>query len=407
MRETSTDYRRPHRPRAVRLANRVGAGLARLGARASLEPDDLLRTAMRRTGLADFGDPSFREPFEVLLRSIEDEARLHPVGRLITRERLIGVLVNRLRVARALRAGAVAPELAAPIVITGLQRTGTTLLHRVLASDPRLRWLASWEALHPAPVTPDRRLANAERAERGLAYFAPDFFAIHSVEARAPEEDVLLLDYAFLSTVPEATLRVPAYARWVEQQDQRPAYRYMRTLLSVLSAQRGGKKRWLLKTPHHLEWLDTLLEVFPGARVIWTHRDPATTVGSFCSMIAHGRGVFSDEIDPHEIGVSWGDKIARLLERGMDARERAPAGTFHDVRYEDLVADPMAEVRRIYAFLGESLPLHVERRMQATLEASPQHRHGVHRYRLADFGLREDALHQRFARYRARFVRAA
>ena len=404
MRETSTDYRRPHRPRAVRLANRAGAVLARLGARASLEPDDLVRAAMRRTGLDDFGEPPLSEPLEVLLRSIEDEARLHPIGRLITRERLIGVLVNRLRVARALDAGPT-PELSPPIVITGLQRTGTTLLHRVLASDPRLRWLASWEALHPAPITPDRRLANAQRAERGLAYFAPDFFAIHPVEARAPEEDVLLLDYALLSTVPEATLRVPTYAQWVERQDQRPAYRYLRTLLSILSAQRGANKRWLLKTPHHLEWLDTLLEIFPGARVIWTHRDPATTVGSFCSMIAHGRGVFSDEVDPVEIGVSWGDKIARLLDRGMDARERAPAGTFHDVRYEDLVADPMSEVRRIYAFLGESLPPHVERRMRSTLEASPQHRHGVHRYRLADFGLREDALHERFARYRSRFVR--
>src|SRR5690606_2192440 len=144
--------------------------------------------------------PSVREPREVLVRSIEDEARLHPIGRLITRERLIGVLTNRLRVARELARDPriEAMELAPPIVITGLQRTGTTLLHRVLGSDPRLRWLASWEAIQPAPASRERRIANAERAERALAYLAPDFFAIHPVEAHAPEEEVLLLDYTLL-----------------------------------------------------------------------------------------------------------------------------------------------------------------------------------------------------------------
>jgi hypothetical protein len=402
MRETSTDYRRPYRPRAIAIANRIGA-------RAPLPRFDLerlLEAARKRTGLSDFGDPSFREPLAVLLSSIEEEARLHPVGRLITRERLLGVLANRLRVSLALARDRRIERtpLEGPIVITGLQRTGTTLLHRVLASDPRLRWLASWEALHPAPIEGrDRRQENARRAEKALAYLAPDFFAIHPVEALAPEEDVLLLDYAFRSTVPESTLRVPSYARWLEAQDQRPAYRYMATLLRVLGSQAGAGKRWLLKTPHHLEWLDVLFEVLPGTRVIWTHRDPTVTVGSFCSMIAHGRGVFSDEIDPHEIGRDWGRKIARLIDRAMDTRERAAGGTFHDVRYEALVRDPMSEVRRIYRFLDMELPREVEREMQRTLDASPQHRHGRHVYALEDFGLREGELRERFRAYRERF----
>lgn len=412
MRETSTDYRHPHRPRAIALANALGRRMERLGVEASLAPEALLEAARRRTGLSDFGDASFREPLAVLARSIEDEARLHPVGRLITRERLIGVLANRLRVADALASDPLiaANPLAPPVVITGLQRTGTTLLHRLLASDPRRRFLASWEALHPAPPSrhrgEDPRIANARRAERALAYLAPDFFAIHPVEALAPEEDVLLLDYAFRSTVPEATLRVPAYSRWLEDQDQRPAYRYMATLMRVLSAQHGAGKRWLLKTPHHLEWIDTLLEVFPGTKIIWTHRDPTTTLASFCSMIAHGRGVFSDAVDPVEIGHDWGGKIARLIDRAMESRERAPEGTFHDVRYEDFVRDPVAAVRRIYAFLGDPFPPHVEARMRATLDASPQHRHGKHRYRLDDFGLDTREVRERFAAYRARFLDA-
>jgi hypothetical protein len=403
--ETSTEYRRPYRPWAVAWANRVGRTV---GLSTSLAPRDLLAEARRRTKLGDFGDPSFHEPMGVLLRSIEREARLTPLGRLITRERLVGVLANRLRVSEARRRepGIVQGRLEPPVIITGLQRTGTTLLHRLLATDPRRRWLASWEALHPAPPLdgPDGRIRNAERAQRALQYLAPDFFAVHPVRARGPEEDVLLLDYAFRSTVPEATLRVPSYSRWLEEQDQRPAYEYMATLLRMLSAQRKPEARWLLKTPHHLEWLDVLLDVFPGAKVVWTHRDPAVAVPSFCSMVAHGRGVFSDHVDPLEIGREWGRKTARLVDRALAARDRAPEGTFFDLPYDELTADPLAAVRRIYAFLGDELDDDVLRRMRATLEGHPQHAFGRHVYRPEDFGLRPAAIRERFADYARRFL---
>ncbi|MCB9595501.1 MAG: sulfotransferase [Sandaracinaceae bacterium] len=407
MRQTSRDYGRPYRPRAIALANRV---LPRLG---RLERDALLDAARARTGLDDFGPDDFLEPLDVLLDSIAAEARLSPVGHLVTRERLIGVLANRLLVfAAADRATREAP-LAAPLVITGLQRTGTTLLQRLLASDPRRRWLASWEALHPAPAAGrtllggDRRIAAAVTAERALGYLAPDFFAVHPVQAYGPEEDVLLLDQAFRSTVPEATLRVPTYAAWLETIDQRPAYEHERLLLQVLSRQRGGSKRWLLKTPHHLEWLDVLLDVFEGARIVWTHRDPVVTVASFCSMVAHGRGVFSDEVDPREVGRDWGRKVARMVERALATRDGGHESAFVDVDYADLVRDPMAEVRRIYAAVGDELTEEAERRMRRTLASHPQHQHGVHRYALEDFGLDEGSLRDAFGPYRARFVRGA
>ncbi|MGE0785154.1 MAG: sulfotransferase [Sandaracinaceae bacterium] len=411
MRETSTDYRHPYRPRAIAIANRV---LSRLGSLqpsltrdGSLRAETLLDAASKRTGLRDFGPDDFREPLDVLLRSIEDEARLSPVGRAITVERLTGVLANRLRAADASRSLG-ADTLAPPVVITGLQRTGTTLLHRLLSADPNRRWLASWEALTPTPLGGwslgrEPRIVAAERAERALQFLAPDFFAVHPVQAHAPEEDVLLLDQSFRSTVPEATLRVPTYAAWIEQQDQRPAYDTLRRLLRLLSRQRGEGKRWVLKTPHHLEWLDDLFAVFPGARVVWTHRDPVTTVASFCSMIAHGRGVFSDDVDPHEIGRDWGRKVARMVDRAMDARTRHP-DAFIDVAYGDLVADPMQQIVRIYEALGEELTDEAERRMRQMLESHGQHRFGKHRYRLEDFGLREDALRERFAKYLARHI---
>ena len=410
MRETSTDYRHPHRPRAIALANRVGRVASRVGLRAPLDFGALMEAARRRTGLEDFGDPSFREPMTVLLDSIASEARLSPVGRVITRERLVGVLANRARVEAAVRADpciATRP-LAAPLVIIGLQRTGTTLLHRLLASNPRRRWLASWEALHPAPAErrggQDPRVTAAERAERALSYLAPDFFAVHPVQARGPEEDVLLLDFAFRSTVPESTLRVPTYARWLEGVDQRPAYEHMALLLRLLSSQREGDARWLLKTPHHLEWLDVLLDVFPGTQIVWTHRDPLQTVPSFCSMIAHGRGIFSDHVDPHEVGRDWSRKIARLVDRAMETRRTRAGAAFLDVQYEALVRDPIAQLRRVHEFTGEDFTDEVERRASDALAAHPQHAFGKHRYRLEDFGLTEGELRERFAPYRSRFV---
>jgi len=404
MRETSRDYARPYRPTAIALANRA------LPALGSLRADDLMAAAAKRTGLDDFGGDAFREPLEILLASVRDEARLSPVGRLITRERLVGVLANRLRTIAAADASVRAMPLAPPVVIAGLQRTGTTLLHRLLSSDPRRRWLASWEALHPAPsgdrtlLGADARIAAAVRAESALRYLAPDFFAVHPVKAYGCEEDVLLLDQAFLSTTAEATMHVPTYAAWVERQDNTPAYALEHLLMKLLSRQRGEGKRWLLKTPHHLEFLDVLFAVMGDATILWTHRDPTETVPSFCSMVSHGRGVFSDAVDPREVGRHWGRKTAYMIERAMAVRDDGREERFIDVFYEDLVRDPLAEVARIYDRLGEPLTAEAERRMRRTLEAHPRYGHGVHRYEASDFGLSEGGIAERFAAYRARFI---
>lgn len=408
-RVTSTSYERPYRPRPIALANAIGR---RLGASVSLAPDDLLRAAEARVpGATDFGDPRFREPLAVLSRSLDEEARLTPIGRWLVRERVVGLLANRLRVERALaRRPDVRDVALAPLtVIVGLQRTGTTLLHRLMSADPARRWLASWEALHPVPLDPRAplsaaprdRMARARMAERALAYLAPDFFAVHPIDAEQAEEDVLLLDLSLRSTVSEATLSVPSYSRWLEENDQRPAYEGLAMLLRLLSAQRGTR-RWLLKTPHHLEHLDVLFDVFPDARVVWTHRDPAVAVPSFASMVAHGRGVFSDAVDPREVGSEWLRKTARLVSRAMETRSRKERA-FVDVRYEDLVADPIREVRRVYDALGDRFTPDLERRMRAVLDAHPQHKHGHHRYRAEDFGLDEERVRARFAPYLARF----
>jgi len=408
VRETSTDYERPYRPLPIRAANRVLAGLR---AGPELSPDALLQAAEGRVGASDFGPSPLHEPLARLCASLEDEARLSPVGRLLVRERLLGLLTSRLRVERCLaRRPDVRDMPLAPLtLIVGLQRTGTTLTHRLFTADPQRRWLASWEALSPAPLnhcaglsaSPRPRIRAARIAERSLRYLAPDFFAVHPVDADEAEEDVMLLDHTLLSTVSEATLRVPSYSAWLEEQDQRPAYRMMALLLRLLSAQRGTR-HWVLKSPHHLEWLEVILELFPDTRVVWTHRDPAVAVPSFCSMVAHGRGIFSDSVDPREVGDEWLRKTARMVERALEARA-SHESQFVDVRYEDLVADPVAEMRRVYAVLGDRFTPDTERRMRAKLAVHPQHKHGRHRYDPADFGLDTARVHAAFTGYLERF----
>ncbi len=402
----------------VRLANRiVGSLLKRRVLRISLDEAALIEAAEERTGLLDLGDASFRQPMRVLLRAIEQEARLHAVGRMITRERMIAALATRMRLEELLRRTPRIEQerIERPIVIVGLPRTGTTLLHRLLASDPRVRALASWEALSPVPLEGegerDRRIAAARRAESGLRWMAPDFFAVHPIDALAPEEDVLLLDLAFRSTVPESTLRVPSYAHWLEGEDQRPAYRYLHRVLQALQWQRpitraeteGEQARWVLKTPHHLEWLDVLLEVLPDATIVWTHRDPHQVVPSFCSMLAHGRGVFSDEVDPHEIGRSWLRKGARMMSRAMQVRATVGEERFVDVHYRTLMENPLAVMRTIEERAGLRWNRDVETRMRDMLRSEVQHRHGVHRYDLSAFGLAERDVDKSFEEYRATF----
>jgi hypothetical protein len=404
------ENQKPYRPLMIAALNRLGQALGKLGVGTGpLDEAELLRGARARTGLSEFGDQSFREPLGVLIDAVEREARLHTVGRLITKTRLIGALGLRLRVqAYVTRHPEVhTMELEPPIVIAGLQRTGTTMLHRLLASDTRLRALLSWEALSPVPqgkslfgVEP--RFFQAKLSERALAYMAPAFFAIHPVEASAPEEDVLLLDYSFLSTTPEATMHVPSYARWLEGQDNTPAYAYMATLLKVLSHQRGPR-RWILKTPHHLEHLDVLRNVFPGVRIVQTHRDPTRTLASFCSMIWHGRGVFSDQVDAHEIGLEWSRKVGRMLERSLAVRDAARDQGFCDVSYYDLIKDPLPAVETLYRELDLALTDEVRAAMKKTREDNPQHKYGSHKYVLEDFGLSRTQVEPLFTAYRKRF----
>ena len=397
----------------VRAFNALRPVLARVGLSPSLEVDALMRTAREQTGLHDYGDPWFREPLGVLVDSIEREANLSTLGRTIVRTRLVGALVTRLRAQELFKRH---PEildidLGPVFVIAGLQRTGPTLLHRLLAADPRMRAMLSWEALTPAPIPgestgadgwPEARVRQARRAQRALQYISPQFFAIHPVEYDQPEEDVLLLDMSFMSQSPEATMRVPTYARWLESQDHTPAYAYLRRLMQLLSWQRPAQG-WVLKSPHHMEYLDVVLRVFPQATVIQTHRDPRKTMPSFCSMVCHGAGIFSDTVDARALSEHWVRKVGRMMRRSMDVRATHDASHFVDVAYEDLVADPIAQLRRIHRHAGRELDDAAERAARARARQQVRGRYGRHHYRLEDFGLDAERIEAEFGFYRERY----
>lgn len=380
------------------------------GRRTKLDEAGLIQAAVKQTGLHDFGDESWRPALRRLLVALEEEARLHRFGRFIVKQRLCGLLKNRLRAEALFRRHPeiLDQELRPLLVITGLQRTGTTLLQRLLAADPAAYSVRSWEALNPAPwprkYERARRIAVARRSERVLRYLAPELFAIHPVAHQEPEEEVLLLDVSFLSTVPEATLLVPEYSAWLARQDHAPAYRYLRKLLLLLQWQKGrGQSHWVLKTPHHMEHLDLLARLHPRTRIVQTHRDPLRNLASFLSMAYHAMRIFSAEVRPQEVGAFWTQKITRMVECAMAFRAADGAVPITDVLYYDLVRDPLAEVERIYR--DASLPLGEETRQhfQAQHAGDGRHRTSVHRYCLEDFGVDRAKADAGFAAYRAHF----
>ena len=224
---------------------------------------------------------------------------------------------------------------------------------------------------------------------------------MHPAGHDAPDEDVLLLDLCFMSQSAEATMHVPSYAGWLAGQDHTRCYEYFRTVLRALAWQRPTR-HWVLKTPHHLEYLDVPLAVFPEATIVQTHRDPGQCVVSFCSMVAHGRGVFSDRVDPREVAAHWVRKIRRMVDRAAAVRAASDPGRFVDVSYYELLRDPIAQLKRIYDQAGMPLGDGTLRAAEDTVRRNPQHRYGRHVYDPESFGLTAESIERCFAAYRER-----
>jgi hypothetical protein len=394
----------------VRATNAGGAMLRRGGLSfVSLDEQGLLDAARRATGLDDTGDDAFRVPLREVLRGLETEARLTLVGRIAARQDVLGQLGNRLRLEADRRRH---PEIATedvrqPLFIVGLPRTGSTLLHHLLAQDPGSRVAQAWEVMFPSPPPEARTYGSDPRiakAARQLGWFdalTPDFKAIHPLGARLALECIAIMSPTFLSPRFHTTYHVPTYQEWLERQDLGPAYRFHRRFLQQLQW-RTPARRWVLKAPAHLFAFDALLETYPDARIVQTHRDPTTVLASVASLTAVLQRAFTDELDPLEIGQEVSRRWTNGLDRAMRLRQsgRVSAERFFDVHYHELVRDPMAVIRRIYEHFDIPLTEDAAAAMRRFLGENPKDKHGAHRYSLSTFGLEADDLVRRFKAYR-------
>ncbi len=390
------------------LINRTWKSTYGLGTEVKLDKDALIRSAKNICGLSDLGSDFWDEPLDRLIHSINTEANLHPIGRFITKKRLENLLCVRLRAEDYFKKH---PEILEPplypvTMIVGLQRTGTTKLQRLLSADPDARPLMSWEALNPAPVKGDEhtgkeRIRFAKMSEQALKYMSPGFFAIHPVEHLAPEEDIMLLDVSFLSTTAEATMHVPAYAAWLETIDQSVAYAYGAKLLRLLQWQRPGH-RWVLKSPHHLEFTDLVYKHYGDVQFVWTHRDVHNAIPSFLSMVAYARGLFSDQVDPHDSAAHWVRKIGHMLDRALAFRQSDTHDQlFVDVPYQELISDSSSVLLKIYQQRGETIHADLQKSFAYAEQKNPHGKYGKHQYQLSDFGITPDFIKEQTKGYQA------
>jgi hypothetical protein len=374
----------------------------------------LVDQAIELAGEDDFGEPTWEEGLDVLLDSLVSEARLNDIGVEIAIGDVNGYLGNRLAVNAWRRDH---PEVAdgtidKPLVIVGQPRTGTTILHDLLAQDPLLRAPLTWEVDRPVPAPQtatyetDPRIGEVQANLDMVDLVLPGFRDFHPMGAQLAQECVRITAGDFRSMIFPTQYRVPSYNRWLlDRADLASAYRWHRRFLQHLQSGHPAGQ-WLLKSPAHLWSLDALAAEYPDAIVVQTHRDPLKVVASVSALVTHLRGMASDETSIEEVAADYADDIFLGLDRGMDARDRnvLPPEQIVDVHFETFVADPLDMIGDLYDRLGRELTPETEARMRTFITEHPgDGGGGGTRYRWADTGLDADKLRERAAPYQERF----
>ena len=378
-----------------------------------LELEALRQQAMLDTGLEDFGDPAFYEALERLIEALHSEARLNEFGQMRAQMTIADGLARRLEIEDYLKRHPEVGEqpVQRPVFILGLPRTGTTALHHLLNQDANNRTLRLWEAQQPVPPPQTQSYSSdpriAARAE-GVALtetFLPGFLQTHLIDAEEPDECYMLLNRNFMSVEYSALFHVPSYADWLYSNLCRSdSYDYHRRQLQLLQSQHPGQ--WVLKAPFHQLGLREILRVYPDAIIVQTHRSPLAFVASGCSFSEVLRRSSSDVIDRSEIGRDWMTMLTaytQTFEADRAALEPSHPGQFLDLYHDDFVADPWRSIEQLYALRGMTLQAESRQRMQAWLDNHPRGKHGVHRYRLEDYGITRGEVEALFASYVQRY----
>ncbi|WP_305098090.1 sulfotransferase family protein [Croceibacterium aestuarii] len=376
---------------AMRMARRAG-----IAERPVLDREPLMQRVSDETGLADFGDAWFHEPYDRLVASLHSEAQLNAAGEWAAMKQFEKMLRDRLWAEQwfARHPEILERRLPHPVIVVGPMRSGTTRLHRLLSRDRRFNHMRSFETISPVPRPdfepgmPDPRVSLARRI-MGVARLAnPRTLTIHPTGPMQPEEELGLLVNSFWGMKNEAQWFVPGYGRWCERHDATGAYRQMARLLKLVgwSQQVSSLRPWILKTPQHMLDLPALMKVFPDARLIFTHRDPLAIVGSAASLAWNQTIIYSDHADPRRIGEEWLRKTRLQIERMRAARDAIPRQRMIDVHFDDMERDWRGEMARVYRFLG----LDMARALQGMERYQRQTRklkRRPHVYSLEAFGL--------------------
>ena len=383
---SSTTFEQTRPPLPIRALNKYSNWLGSVPSSAT----KLIAIAKRRCRLDDFGGGEFFEPLSRLLESCQREARLNVVGKIALRMDVVRTLCNRLAMERDRQfyPETACQEIREPLFIVGLPRSGTTLLHILLAADPQHRAPLTWEVMTPSPPTNQNERQRIRRAARNLSslrWLAPMFENVHALGPEMPQECVSLMSPTFLSDQFDTMYNVPSYRRWFFSQNLQPVYAYHRRFLQHLQ-QRRSAPRWILKAPAHMSATPALLSVYPDARFVQVHRDPLEAITSVSSLVAILRRVFSDNIDLRDVGREawryWSATLAIFLRE----RDRLPSERTCDIHYTVIQRDPMSAIRRIYEHFDWILSREAEQGMRIILANQPRGQRGNHRYDPAQFG---------------------
>lgn len=392
----------PKRTPFIGAANRViGAGRA-VGAirQPVLDREVLLAETAERAGLSDYGDRWFERPMQKLIESLLGEARLNHAGTFTAEHTFRKVLRDRLwaQMWFERHPEILARPLKRPVIIVGPMRSGTTRMHRLLASDQRFTHMRSFETISPVPrpdfedvlegKREDFRIKIAKRAIKVARMANPRTLSIHPTGPMEPEEELGLLVNSMWGMKHEAQWMVPSYGRWCEQESAVPAYRHMANLLRLIgwSQQASSLRPWILKTPQHMLDLPALLEVFPDARLIFTHRDPQAVVGSAASLAWNQTILYTEHADANEVGREWLRKTRLQIERMRAARDDIPRERICDVHFDEMDRDWRGTMERVYDFLDLDIEPAVGG-MEDFLDRSSALKRNPHRYSLEEFGL--------------------
>ncbi|GAB5451236.1 MAG: sulfotransferase [Halioglobus sp.] len=388
-----------------------GAGIPNV----TLDSTAMLNDACTQTGLSNFGCESFRPALQCLVASLNAQAELNPVGRFMQYQRILNSLKNRLRMEAWINKypEILRESLAPPVVIVGLTRTGTTMLHRILASDERFYAPLWYEVRNPAPYLdwepdqPDQRIVEAREEVAALLASNPEIAAIHPMDPTGADEEILLLEHSFYSYVPNSFAHVPDYGQFVAEADNGPAYDYLKRQLQFLQWQKKRRgesaQRWLLKAPHHLHFMSTLLQTFPDIQVVSTHRDPLVSIPSTASLYYNlwltGNPEASKQVVAREVLDVFSRGTAHTLQTRATAEDQ-----FCDIHFENTVARPNEVIEEIYAFIEMPLTSQALQAMGRHRDENKRSDRPAHAYTLEEYGYTEAEIRDRFADYCARFI---